>query len=95
MISEKNKEVLEDLELESRSLFQDAKIRFFKNKAAVFSLIVMSSLTSFIKLVISFNYTVLLNFASSTYFYCIDELFFFILLFSPNFWSMELSGNLT
>lgn len=44
MISEKNKEVLEDLELESRSLFQDAKIRFLKNKAAVFSLVVICAI---------------------------------------------------
>jgi len=39
---EENKEVLMDLELESRSLFQDAKVRFFKNKAAVFSLVVVA-----------------------------------------------------
>jgi len=38
---EENKEVLMDLELESRSLFQDAKVRFFKNKAAVVSLVVI------------------------------------------------------
>jgi len=38
---EENKEVLMDLELESRSLFQDAKVRFFKNKAAVVSLVVV------------------------------------------------------
>ena len=41
MISKENEEVLNDLELESRSLFQDAKVRFFKNKAAVFSLFVI------------------------------------------------------
>ena len=41
MISKEKKEVLENLELESRSLFQDAKNRFFKNKAAVFSLFVI------------------------------------------------------
>ncbi|NQY93656.1 MAG: peptide ABC transporter permease, partial [Campylobacteraceae bacterium] len=39
---EENKEVLMDLELESRSLFQDAKVRFLKNKAAVFSLFVIA-----------------------------------------------------
>jgi len=39
---EENKEVLMDLELESRSLFQDAKVRFLKNKAAVFSLVVVA-----------------------------------------------------
>ena len=38
----KNKEDLEDLELESRSLFQDATRRFFQNKAAVVSLVVIS-----------------------------------------------------
>ncbi len=42
MISKEKQEVLEDLELESRSLFQDAKNRFFKNRAAVFSLVVIS-----------------------------------------------------
>ena len=41
MISKDKQEVLEDLELESRSLFQDAKNRFLKNKAAVFSLVVI------------------------------------------------------
>ncbi len=41
---EQNKEVLMDLELESRSLFQDAKVRFLKNKAAVFSLIVVAGI---------------------------------------------------
>jgi len=41
MIKEKSLEVLEDLELESRSLLADAKIRFFKNKAAVFSLVLI------------------------------------------------------
>lgn len=41
MIKEKDKKVLENLELESRSLFQDAKIRFFKNKAAVLSLVII------------------------------------------------------
>jgi len=39
---EENTEVLKDLELESRSLFQDAKVRFLKNKAAVFSLCVIA-----------------------------------------------------
>jgi oligopeptide transport system permease protein len=37
----KNKEDLEDLELESRSLFQDATRRFFQNKAAVVSLVMI------------------------------------------------------
>jgi len=41
MIKENDKEVLENLELESRSLFQDAKIRFFKNRAAVLSLVII------------------------------------------------------
>ncbi len=40
--NEENQEVLKDLELESRSLFQDAKVRFLKNKAAVFSLVVIA-----------------------------------------------------
>jgi oligopeptide transport system permease protein len=41
MIKEKYLDTLEDLELESRSLLADAKIRFFKNKAAVFSLVLI------------------------------------------------------
>ncbi len=43
-IKKENNEVLKDLELDSRSLFQDAKIRFLKNKAAVFSLIVITTI---------------------------------------------------
>lgn len=48
MIKEKNTKVLESLELESRSLFQDAKIRFFRNKAAVVSLIIIFIIILFI-----------------------------------------------
>ena len=48
MIKEKNTKVLESLELESRSLFQDAKIRFFRNKAAVFSLIIICIIILFV-----------------------------------------------
>lgn len=42
IIGKKKQESLKDLELDSRSLIQDAKIRFFKNRAAVFSLIVIA-----------------------------------------------------
>lgn len=48
MIKEKNTKVLESLELESRSLFQDAKIRFFRNKAAVVSLIIIFIIILFV-----------------------------------------------
>jgi len=48
MIKEKDTKVLENLELESRSLFADAKIRFFKNKAAVFSLVVICVIILFV-----------------------------------------------
>ena len=48
MISNDKKEVLEKLELESRSLFQDAKIRFFKNKAAVLSLVIICIIVLFV-----------------------------------------------
>ncbi len=39
---EENQDSLKNLELDSRSLFQDAKIRFLKNKAAVFSLCIIA-----------------------------------------------------
>lgn len=48
MIKEKNTKALESLELESRSLFQDAKIRFFRNKAAVVSLIIIFIIILFV-----------------------------------------------
>ncbi len=48
MIKEKDTKILENLELESRSLFADAKIRFFKNRAAVFSLVVICVVILFV-----------------------------------------------
>ncbi len=48
MISNDKTEVLEKLELESRSLFQDAKIRFFRNKAAVLSLVIICIIVLFV-----------------------------------------------
>ncbi len=48
MIKEKDTKVLKNLELESRSLFADAKIRFFRNKAAVFSLVAICIVVLFV-----------------------------------------------
>ncbi len=48
MIKEKDTKVLKNLELESRSLFADAKIRFFRNRAAVFSLVTICIVVLFV-----------------------------------------------
>ena len=45
---EKLADHLEEMQLEGRSLWQDAKRRFFRNKAAVFSLIVLALILLFI-----------------------------------------------
>ena len=45
---EKLAERMDDLQLEGRSLWQDAKRRFFRNKAAVVSLILLALIVLFI-----------------------------------------------
>ena len=49
---------MEDMQLEGRSLWQDAKRRFFRNKAAVASLVILFLILFFI-----FFYDLLLDFS--------------------------------